>query len=119
MLFDESGLRINKSNNDREAGWLAIRELLKTNRDGFARLKVFRTCTRLINDLPQLQHDAKKPTDCATEPHDITHVPDALRYFAISWTQPAEPIETKKKITIPFALQTDDETHEENEIVWW
>ena len=119
VLFDEAGLRINKSNNDREAGWLAIRELLKVNKDGFARLKVFRTCTRLIADLPQLQHDAKKPTDCATEPHDITHVPDALRYFAISWTQPAEPIETKKKITIPFALQTDEETHDENEIVWW
>jgi hypothetical protein len=24
-----------------------------------------------------------------TEPHDITHVPDALRYFAIWWAFPA------------------------------
>ena len=121
VLFDESGLRINKSNNDREAGWLAVRELLKVNKDGFARLKVFRTCTRLIADLPQLQHDAKKPTDCATEPHDITHVPDALRYFAISWTQPAEPIETKKKISIPFALRTadDEEYGDEVYLVDW
>lgn len=109
ILFDESGLRLNKSNNDREAGWLAIRELLKVDRNGFARLKIFRTCTRLISDLPQLQHDAKKPTDCATEPHDITHVPDALRYFAIAWTQPADAVEKEEKIILPFALQTDNE----------
>jgi phage terminase large subunit len=116
LLFDEAGLRLNKSNNDREAGWLAIRELLKLNEDGFSRLKIFRTCTRLISDLPQLQHDAKKPTDCATEPHDITHVPDALRYFAISWTQPAERREETKKITLPFALRTaeDEEDYGDN-----
>ena len=119
ILFDEAGLRLNKSNNDRESGWLAIRELLKVNEDGFARLKIFRTCTRLIADLPQLQHDAKKPTDCATEPHDITHVPDALRYFAISWAQPADPVEQTTKIILPFALQTDEDTYDETEIVLW
>jgi hypothetical protein len=118
ILFEEAGLKINKSNNDREAGWLAVRELLKTNKDGFARLKVFRNCTRLINDLPQLQHDAKKPTDCATEPHDITHVPDALRYFAIAWTQPADRVEKAKVYTLPFALRTveDEEDYEEDEL---
>jgi phage terminase large subunit len=118
ILFEEAGLKINKSNNDREAGWLAIRELLKTDKNGFARLKIFRTCTRLINDLPQLQHDDKKPTDCATEPHDITHVPDALRYFAIAWTQPADRVEKAKVYTLPFALRTveDEEDYEEDEL---
>ena len=115
LLFSEAGLHLNKSNNDREAGWLAIRELLKVNKDGFARLKIFRTCTRLIADLPQLQHDAKKPTDCANEPHEITHVPDALRYFAIAWTQPAEAMIEKKKFTLPFALRTAEDEYDENE----
>jgi len=31
--------------------------------------------------LPLLQHDAGKPGDAATKPHDITHSPDALRYW--------------------------------------
>ncbi len=118
ILFDEAGLRLNKSNNDREAGWLAIRELLKPNKDGFARLKIFWSCTRLISDLTQLQHDKKKPTDCATEPHDITHVPDALRYFAIAWTSPAEAVVDTKKITLPFALATDEQNESESFIVW-
>jgi phage terminase large subunit len=112
ILFDEAGLRLNKSNNDRLAGWMAIHELLRVNKDGEPRLKVFRTCTRLIADLPQLQHDAKKPNDVATEPHDITHVPDALRYFAISWVQPADPKREINKITLPFALRTAED--EEN-----
>lgn len=122
LLFDEAGLRLNKSNNDREAGWLAIRELLKLDANGEPRLRIFRTCTRLINDLPQLQHDEKHPTDCATEPHDITHVPDALRYFAISWSHPADPKETIKINILPFALRTkeDEEDYEdENVIIEW
>jgi hypothetical protein len=115
LLFDEAGLRLNKSNNDREAGWLAIRELLKVNEDGFARLKIFRTCTRLIADLPQLQHDEKKPTDCAVEPHDITHVPDALRYFAIAWTQPAEALPKAKVYKLPFALRTAEDEYDDTD----
>ena len=115
ILFEEAGLKINKSNNDREAGWLAIRELLKTDKNGFARLKIFRTCTRLINDLPQLQHDDKKPTDCAVEPHDITHVPDALRYFAIAWTQPADALPKPKVHNLPFALRTEEDEEEYND----
>lgn len=120
LLFNEAGLTLNKSNNDREAGWLAIRELLKVDSSGEPRLKIFRTCTRLINDLPQLQHDEKHPTDCAVEPHDITHVPDALRYFAIAWTYPAESEARTKKKTLPYALVTEENHMEyDNQIVVW
>lgn len=120
LLFGEAGLTLNKSNNDREAGWLAIKELLKVGENGEARLKIFRNCTRLINDLPQLQYDEKRPTDCAIEPHEITHVPDALRYFAIAWTYPAAGTEETKKRKLPFALQTDsDFERDDNEIIDW
>ena len=111
LLFAENGLVLTKSNNDREAGWLAIMELLKLNAEGEARLKIFRTCRRLINDLPQLQYDKKRVNDVANEPHEITHVPDALRYFAIAWTYPADkPIEQKKR-KLPWALQTDENSN--------
>ncbi len=89
ILFGEAGLNITQSNNDREAGWLAVKELMKEDANGAPRLHIFSTCKRLIKDLPELQRDEKKPTDCSREPHEITHSPDALRYFAIYWTRPA------------------------------
>lgn len=90
-LFRQGGLKgIVKSSNDREAGWLCIKELLRLNADGESRLHIFSTCKELIKNLPLLQIDVKHPTDCSTEPHEITHIPDALRYFAVSWARPAE-----------------------------
>lgn len=118
VLFDEAGLRLTKSNNDREAGWLAIKELLKLNAEGEPRLKIFRNCTQLIAHLPQLQYDDKHPTDCANEPHEITHSPDALRYFAIYWTYPAERQEKPHRTVLPWALQTDGGSSGNGYIEW-
>jgi hypothetical protein len=95
-MFYEDGLTITKSSNDREAGWLSIKELLADGPDDKPKLLIFDTCTKLISDLPSLIRDEKRPTDCATEPHEITHVPDALRYFSIYWTSPSEPEKPKK-----------------------
>jgi phage terminase large subunit len=91
FIFGEAGLRLSQSNNDRETGWLAIKELLRKDEEGQARLHIFTNCKRLIKNLPELMRDQKRPTDTANEPHEITHAPDALRYFAIYWTRPAEP----------------------------
>lgn len=90
-LFLECGLRLTQVSNDREAGWLAIKELLQV-KHGEARLHIFSNCQTLIKHLPMLQRDTKRPTDAATEPHEVTHICDALRAFAIWWTRPgAEP----------------------------
>ncbi|MBR2460907.1 MAG: phage terminase large subunit [Clostridia bacterium] len=89
-LFRAAGLKgIVRSSNDREAGWLCIKELLRLNADGEPRLKIFSNCSELIKNLPLLQIDSRYPTDCSTEPHEITHIPDALRYFAVSFARPA------------------------------
>lgn len=95
-LFNEYGVTVTKSSNNREAGWLAIKELLKTDANGISRLVIFDNCVELIKCLPALQVDPKKPTDCSTEPHDITHAPDALRYFAVFYTRPSEPEKPKE-----------------------
>ena len=42
----------------------------------------------LIRTLPALQHDDKNPNDVATEPHELTHIPDALRYFCTMYQSP-------------------------------
>ena len=89
-------MRIVKSSNDREAGWLAVHDLLRYEHpDGRdlevtkpPRMHIFSTCRELIRCLPLLIHDDKKPTDASTEPHDITHICDALRYFAVYWSRP-------------------------------
>ena len=48
--------------------------------------------------MPLLQINPDAPTDTLTEPHAITHAPDALRGFAITFTHPARVEETKKRI---------------------
>ena len=100
FVFEENGIELVKSNNDRTAGWLALKELLKviTLPDGTrtSRFKIFRTCPNLIRTLPQIMIDEKNPDDCAKEPHELTHAPDAIRYFAIYWTSPPAPKKKKK-----------------------
>lgn len=91
--FYEHGMALTKSSNDREAGWLAVHDLLRyegteDNLTRPPRLHIFRNCTELIRCLPLLVFDQKKPSDCATEPHEITHITDALRYFAAYWSRP-------------------------------
>ena len=95
-IFSEHGLHCTKSNNDRITGWLAIKELLKQNDDNESKLKIFSNCIELIRCLPALQHDNKNPSDCATEPHDITHICDALRYFCVQWNYPSKEDEAPK-----------------------
>lgn len=115
FLFDEAGFALDKANNDRISGWMAIKELLKVRErllpDGTkvkdARLHIFRNCSNLIRTLPLLQFDEKKVNDVANEPHEVTHAPDALRYFAISWTYPTAKKTPAQKDVLPFALQDD------------
>ena len=105
ILFGEAGLNLTKSSNDREAGWLSIKELLKVDKNGESRMHIFNTCTKLIKHLPELQRDPKKPSDCMTEPHDITHSPDAARYFAAWWISPKEENKVKTIAYRPDQLE--------------
>lgn len=107
LLFSEFGVSFTKTPNDRETGWLAVKELLRPQKDGRPRLRIFRTCTRLIECLPALQHDPLKPCDTATEPHDITHAPDALRGFAIYYARPATPDRDRAPL-FPFGDMAQD-----------
>ena len=87
-IFREHGVRFVKSANDRLAGWMALKELLRKESDGLPRLQIFHTCRELIRCLPMLLADPARPGDVLTEPHAITHAPDALRGFAIHHALP-------------------------------
>jgi phage terminase large subunit len=84
-LFSDNGISLLRASNDRVQGWLALKEWLKPfeseTGDKIANLVIFDNCLNLIRTLPMLQCDDKDPNDTATEPHELTHAPDAIRYF--------------------------------------
>ena len=92
LLFAEYGVTLTKTENDRETGWLAVKELLKREGNRPPRLRIFRNCTELIRCLSSIECDPARPGDVRSEPHRLTHAPDALRGFAIYYARPA-PIE--------------------------
>ena len=89
----ECGLGLVRANNSRVQGWLALKELLKPMKDGRPGLLVFESCKGLIDDIMAIQHDEKNPSDCAKQPHEITHRLDGIRYFAQLRTLPAQQID--------------------------
>jgi len=85
-IFAEHGILLTKVSNDRVQGWYSLSEWLRPMPDEqgvvLPRLRIFDTCANLIRTLPALQYDEKHPNDAAREPHELTHAPDAMRYFA-------------------------------------
>ena len=82
---------LDKSNNARVPGWLQIHERLKLidDVDGVsktARLKIFSNCRNLIRCISTIKADEKDCNDVATQPHELTHIVDALRYFCVMHT---------------------------------
>lgn len=113
-IFYENGMMLTKTSVDRIDGWLATKEWLKVieSRDigtgeqiKTSRLKIFNNCKYLIKYLPQVQIDEKNPNDVATEPHEFTHICDALRYFCVNFTKATE---------LPKAKNEYDEFREQN-----
>lgn len=81
-LFAQNGVGLLRASNNRVQGWAAEKEILKPLRGEKDRpgLLVTSDCRALIRNIMLIQHDEKNPSDCATEPHNITHINDALRY---------------------------------------
>lgn len=81
-VFTSHGVGLVKASNNRVQGWLTLKEYLKKPADDVKpMLMVSEDCWNLWQCLPALQHSDKNASDAATEPHDITHITDALRYF--------------------------------------
>ena len=84
-IFYECGVPLTRAVNDRVQGWLALREWLACRKDEFGestpRLRIFSNCVNLIRCLPALTISDRNPNDVASTPHELTHAPDAIRYF--------------------------------------
>ena len=103
-IFAMNGMPLVQTSVDRVAGWFSTKEWLKVyaSRDvetgeeiKDSSLKIFHNCLNLIKNLPQLLVDEKNPNDVATEPHEFTHIADALRYFCVNFTNSAKEIPIK------------------------
>ena len=118
-LFQDNGINFTKSNNNRVQGWYNLKEWLKPYKDEqgimTANLVITKNCVNLIRCLPQLQCDDRNPNDTASEPHEITHGPDAIRGFVCGRPYPVrEPISClhRNKVDqshLPFALQDEEQ----------
>lgn len=95
-IFAKEGLRLTRANNDRVQGWLDVKEWLRVHEDEQGQLAadlcIFDVCINLIRTLPALQYDVHNRNDTAREPHELTHAPDALRYFIAGRPAPSKPV---------------------------
>ncbi|MBR3995611.1 MAG: hypothetical protein IKI97_10070, partial [Clostridia bacterium] len=90
---------------------LCLKEWLSPYDDGDggkkAKMRIFSGCRDIIRCLPLLLCDKNRPGDVSTEPHSITHAPDALRYFAVS--RPIKPREksgeTKRRLSDELCIK--------------
>ena len=84
-IFYSKGITLSKASNDRVSGWYNLHEWLMPYDDvdgaRVSNLRIFSTCKQIIKSLPQLQADDRNPNDVSLTPHEITHSPDAIRYF--------------------------------------
>ena len=74
---------LQKADDRRVAGWRLVREYLH-GQNGVPRLQIRRGCRELISCMQGLLYDPRRPEDAATEPHALTHAPEALRYAVMS-----------------------------------
>lgn len=95
--YANEGEFLAKAESNRVTGWLAIKEWLKLykRKDGKEEpnLIIFENCTNLIRCLPQLMRDKHNPNDVDSKTnHELTHAPDALRYFIAGRPLPNEAV---------------------------
>lgn len=94
QILREAGLRnipLRRADDRRVEGWRVVREYMRPFDDPLsedkkvARIRFFKNATRKIRThLPLIQHDDNNPDDVADEPHELTHFPEAHRYFCMS-----------------------------------
>ncbi len=84
IMQSVSGMPPMVSADDRRIpGWRILREYLAAN-GSHPTLRICGCCQELIRSLPALLTDATRCEDASSEPHSVTHAPEALRYGLMS-----------------------------------
>lgn len=104
-IFAENGVPLVRAGNSRVDGWLCVKEYLRIF-GGVPRMRFFSTCAPVLRCLPLLRHDKLRTGDAATEPHDLTHSPDALRYWC--GRRQIQPLAVRTPASDPFSRYGKD-----------
>lgn len=116
-IFAGNQMPLVQTNVNRVAGWLATKEWLriietKDIESGepirTSKLKIFNNCVHLIKYLPQIQKDENNVNDTALEPHYLTHICDALRYFCVNYTAESKEIVDMEKYKYYMPSELED-----------
>ena len=73
-----------RADDRRIPGWRALREYFQNGKNGVPRLRFFDTCPETLRCITSLTYDKTKAEDASSFPHEITHLPEALRYAVMS-----------------------------------
>ena len=89
--YVKAGVPVERADNRRLEGATLVASMFRVRADGLPRILISSTCTKLIETLPSLQRDPKRPEDVIKGPDD--HWYDALRYLVMKllWTRGPQP----------------------------
>ena len=98
--FAGFGIYLSRADNRREPGWQAVKELLRlqptvdeiTGQPVDVPLLTLDegAAPNLERCLQKVQRDPNRPNDISDKDHELTHMLDALRYFAVARTFPSD-----------------------------
>jgi len=108
QIFAEKGIHLTKASSSREQGWLNVHEWLKPYETRNVQTGETYKIADLTFDegidpdlfkhLSTIQKDERNANDVALNPHEVTHYPDALRYFCISRAHPSKEPKQEKPV---------------------
>ena len=113
-IFSEYGVPLVRADNNRVNGHMIMRSMLEPiplhdpyvislyggkeeAPETLPALMFFDNVGGVLEDIQSIQHDELNPSDCAKDPHDITHTVDGVRYFCINRTMASRVPEKKKE----------------------
>lgn len=116
-IFADNGIWLSKAANNREQGWLDLKEWLKVYENENVRqadIVVFSNCENLIRTMQAVQKDKANPNDVDSKTdHELTHAPDALRYFAAGRPAPTEKKVKEEVYSFSFEKPVREPDHED------
>lgn len=104
LTFAMNNMPLIQVGRERIPGWARVKEFFEN-----PNFKIMDCCEELITCIERLQYDTKNIQDAATKPHEITHLPDALRYWCSRFQSAAEV----QKETLPDPWGWDKEETED------
>ncbi len=99
-----------RADDRRVPGWRLLREYLSAN-GSHPHLRISSGCAELIRCLPALIYDRERSEDASSEPHSITHAPEALRYGVMSRALAATPQSELPDTNFKFPKRHDISTY--------